>query len=595
MLPTLKVYTTFALTFADIKSSNQNEASALERDQRFGDLDQAVRDFVSAYALGQDTLKALIQNGFQDTHSRISAAKEHLTRQIEEQHQETRRHIDRTQQRYDVKLVDKAVRQQLLKSLDDPERNRRRNQIERSHSKTFRWVLYYSRDEDSDHETVSEASSVPWSKDPFGSRDVPWDNFVQWLQCKDPLYWISGKAGSGKSTLMKYLSEDRKTKAYLKTGMDDAVVYSYFIWNSGSTTQCSLRSLLMSLVRQILERKEQLFQMIVESRAEITRIKYSDEWSISELEEILLQLLLWHPTDVCIFIDGLDEIDQKDRTLLVGFLDRIVVFSGPFLVKICVSSRPENLFRRRLESYPRLKLEDLTRYDIVEFTRDFLTKKCSFDMNADEEKKLVDEVTHKAQGVFLWVSLALKSLERGIANRDTPFERMRRLRSLPSELEDLYRDMFKRLGDDQTLYEQDAALYFSTVIAIGELSNKSERIPHMINAFHFMLITDAELRNELLLVESPPPLFKIQARLLDMEGRIQSHCAGLLEVTKGRYFRKHMSPWTAQRVDFLHRSGRDFIINLKGEILYKADHVHQEIYMSLLQSLALEEIYVETI
>lgn len=43
-----------------------------------------------------------------------------------------------------------------------------------------------------------------------GSDDCPgqWSNFVDWLQSGDRLYWITGKAGSGKSTLMKYILHD---------------------------------------------------------------------------------------------------------------------------------------------------------------------------------------------------------------------------------------------------------------------------------------------------------------------------------------------------------------------------------------------------
>lgn len=36
-------------------------------------------------------------------------------------------------------------------------------------------------------------------------------NFVRWLNGDHGVYWISGKAGSGKSTLMKFLCQDRRT------------------------------------------------------------------------------------------------------------------------------------------------------------------------------------------------------------------------------------------------------------------------------------------------------------------------------------------------------------------------------------------------
>jgi predicted ATPase len=46
------------------------------------------------------------------------------------------------------------------------------------------------------------------------SRNGP--GFVEWLESDASLYWINGKAGSGKSTLMKFIAEDSKLKKHLK-------------------------------------------------------------------------------------------------------------------------------------------------------------------------------------------------------------------------------------------------------------------------------------------------------------------------------------------------------------------------------------------
>jgi len=40
--------------------------------------------------------------------------------------------------------------------------------------------------------------------------------YMPWLQSGDGIFWITGKAGSGKSTLMKHLYTDRHTFAALK-------------------------------------------------------------------------------------------------------------------------------------------------------------------------------------------------------------------------------------------------------------------------------------------------------------------------------------------------------------------------------------------
>jgi len=43
-----------------------------------------------------------------------------------------------------------------------------------------------------------------------------WDDFSVWLKSGQGLYWINGKAGSGKSTLMNYICQDGRRLEYLK-------------------------------------------------------------------------------------------------------------------------------------------------------------------------------------------------------------------------------------------------------------------------------------------------------------------------------------------------------------------------------------------
>jgi ABC-type molybdenum transport system ATPase subunit/photorepair protein PhrA len=38
-----------------------------------------------------------------------------------------------------------------------------------------------------------------------------WDSFTDWLLSSSTMCWIHGKAGSGKSTLMHFISEHEKT------------------------------------------------------------------------------------------------------------------------------------------------------------------------------------------------------------------------------------------------------------------------------------------------------------------------------------------------------------------------------------------------
>jgi hypothetical protein len=44
----------------------------------------------------------------------------------------------------------------------------------------------------------------------------PWSGFANWLQHGSGIYWVNGKAGSGKSTLFGYLYYHEKAKAQLR-------------------------------------------------------------------------------------------------------------------------------------------------------------------------------------------------------------------------------------------------------------------------------------------------------------------------------------------------------------------------------------------
>jgi len=53
-------------------------------------------------------------------------------------------------------------------------------------------------------------------------------------------------------------------------------------------------------------------------------------------------------------------------------------------------------------------------------------------------KAFIHEIVEKADGVFLWVVLVVRSLLNGIRNRDDVLVLQQRLRRIPRELEPLY-------------------------------------------------------------------------------------------------------------------------------------------------------------
>ncbi|KAK1660153.1 hypothetical protein BDP55DRAFT_636306 [Colletotrichum godetiae] len=104
---------------------------------------------------------------------------------------------------------------------------------------------------------------------------------------------------------------------------------------------------------------------------------------------------------------------------------------------------------------------DLTSKDIKSFIHARFAEDPGFQRLVKREHKyagqLEDNITAKADRVFLWVSLVVKSLSTGMGNDDRVLDMQRRLDQLPPELEDLYTTMLNSL---QGFYFNRAAEYF---------------------------------------------------------------------------------------------------------------------------------------
>ena len=87
-----------------------------------------------------------------------------------------------------------------------------------------------------------------------------WSDFACWLKSGHGVYWINGKAGSGKSTLMSHICGHNRTLELLQEWSSHRrlLTPSFFFWNSGSRQQKTIDGLLRSLVYQMLKECRQL-------------------------------------------------------------------------------------------------------------------------------------------------------------------------------------------------------------------------------------------------------------------------------------------------------------------------------------------------
>lgn len=81
-----------------------------------------------------------------------------------------------------------------------------------------------------------------------------WDDFARWLKSGHGVYWINGKAGSGKSTLMNHICSHERRLELLGEWCSNRQLLTptFLFWNSGSRLQKSIDGLLRSLLHGML-------------------------------------------------------------------------------------------------------------------------------------------------------------------------------------------------------------------------------------------------------------------------------------------------------------------------------------------------------
>lgn len=340
---------------------------------------------------------------------------------------------------------------------------------------------------------------------------------------------------------MKYISSELRSFCLgdgalpcWNTAEADLVVCSFFFWNIGSPLQKNYVGFLRAILYQICEQREDLIPAIMGQAAtlEARNIKASESiqlctWTEERLNTALIRFLASKPSSlrICLLIDGLDEF-LGDEDSLMEMIRRL---SRTPHTHVCVSSRPEQIFRQGFAKSPQLKLQDLNYKDIQKATNDQLkpTLEKWFPALTFEISGLVEDVIDKSQGVFLWAELMIKDLRRGACNADTIQELQERLNRTPDTIEGLYEHMLKRLDK---IYAQDAARYFRLLMADQEILNG--KFP--LTLLHFACAEDRAWEHVLKRDQEHFQSSYFYNLCGNLETRILTRCVGFVEIEEHR-------------------------------------------------------------
>jgi hypothetical protein len=274
---------------------------------------------------------------------------------------------------------DSLMNRHILERLRFNSMEDRAERVPKAHRRTFDWIF---RNPDGHPDRVRSSSASNATAEDFSRKSdeaTRWSNFVHWLKSDSSLYWVTGKPGSGKSTLMKYLQSDPRTSEHLETwiGIYPIIVAGYFFWNSGTAVQMSKLGLLQTLLYGAISNNLDLVSVIFPRRWKSYQFFGGDlrDWSMTELIQAF-QILISHDSmRFFFFIDGLDEFDGDGAELATFIFDSIASRSN---IKFCVASRPWLVFEDAFLHRPSLRLEDLTAPDIqLSSTRNCTRTICS--------------------------------------------------------------------------------------------------------------------------------------------------------------------------------------------------------------------------
>ncbi|KAJ3534310.1 hypothetical protein NM208_g7590 [Fusarium decemcellulare] len=463
----------------------------------------------------------------------------------------------------------------ILESLAYKSMYDRESEVTEAHTKTLDWIF--------------DGSPL---EQPL--RNTFRDSFTTWLKTQElgPIYWITGKPGSGKSTLMRFLSQSPIATEYLRqwAAKKPVCTAGFFFWTSGSRQQRSQTGLLRYLLHQLLSSNPELISKTFpklwgELRPMTTkdRVKLVLDWTVADLQDAFHAFLdaALSQTNICLFIDGLDEF-EGDHHQIINFFRGLTLRKNGQALKMRLSSRPWTVFEKAFgTSVPSTRLQDLSHDDMCQYVTDTLrsnTQLRRLMRTTDSGHALTLATVERADGVFLWVKLAVDRLLAAFHLHSKLEILDKTLASLPTELDALFE---KLLFEDQTSAEviQTATLF--------QLIHAREVVADFIKDESSASLTVWELAFSLFEDDDGLALDRKVCEATDDEIRtrcgttakyIQDRFSGLLKMHQrqqrgnmggprfavGNSISEVIRAFTDCRVIYIHRTVRDWLMEPNG-------------------------------
>lgn len=284
----------------------------------------------------------------------------------------------------------------------------------------------------------------------------PWVNYCQWLESDKQLYWITGARESGKTTLMKFIAHGPQHRPHeslvgsvpflRKWANGKPLITATFLYNTpGKNVELTMEGMLRSVLLRILTNCPEAMARLSPTKWKSICL-FGDSYFVTEeenLSDLLIDTLnaVKESHRICIFVDGLDEFDSGNGDL-VRLFKRIIDNTS---AKLCFVSRLLPIYQDILGSGPNLDIRDLTYRQVAAYVEEAMNANdefCQFQKdNAGSAARLVESITTKAAGVFVWARAAVIIMLDGFHHTDKISDLCKRLDRIPLDINELYQSI----------------------------------------------------------------------------------------------------------------------------------------------------------
>jgi hypothetical protein len=248
------------------------------------------------------------------------------------------------------------------------------------------------------------------------------DKIYKWAdgEGEQHIFWLSGLAGTGKTTVARSVAHWYHTKQHLGASF-------FFSRGGGNVAQAGrfVTSIAVQLARSVPGVRRHISNALLQ-RTEIASQSLRDQWQYLVLEPLSK---LEGPAIFVVVVDALDECEGSNDTQLIVQLLAMCASLKTVRLRVFLTSRPDVPIHYGLERVPDAERRDFLLHKVPSPIIDhdirlFLEYRLSLIGKEDDQEpgwpdaEVVQSLVRSASGLFIWAATACRFISEGLFAED---------------------------------------------------------------------------------------------------------------------------------------------------------------------------------